>query len=195
MNMRLRLYYPSKPFSITQAWGIFNPAYTQFGFTRHNGIDFLLGTDKKLYAPCDGTVVKKGNNPAGSGIFLGLVSDVHEFEDGHFRVLIDFLHCEQILVSEGQKVKIGDILAIADNTGFSTGPHTHMQPRRIAYWNGEVGNSLALAFADKNDANGSFDPMPFFTGIHARDVPSLLSYLQALLVFLTKYLAGLPRTQ
>jgi len=33
-------------------------------------------------------------------------------------------------VAEGQAVKLGDVLAVGDKTGFSTGPHTRNQPRR-----------------------------------------------------------------
>lgn len=176
----LRLYYPAKPFRITQAWGIYNPAYQQFGFNRHNGIDFALGADKTLYAPCDGVIVRTGNQPTGGGIFLGLMTDVKQFNDGQFHVLIDLLHCEKFLVKEGDVVKIGQKLAIADNTGFSTGPHTHMQPRRVASWNGQVAERLQWTPADKNDANGSFDPMPHFIGIHAQDYRTLIHLYSAL---------------
>lgn len=179
--MRFSLAFPAKPFRLTQAWGIYNPAYEQFGFTRHNGVDVALGADKKLYAPCDGTIVRMGNQPTGGGIYLGLMTEKWDWPEGPFRVLLDFLHCERLLVTEGQQVKLGDVLAVADNTGFSTGQHTHIQPRRVSYWNGQVGELLAWTPLDHNDANNSFDPLPFFNGRYAQDWATL-AYLKQLLL-------------
>lgn len=173
--MKCELWYPAKPFRLTQGWGIYNPAYEQFGFSRHNGIDFALGADKTLYSPCAGKVVRTGNQPTGGGIFLGIMTDQMQFPDGSYRVLIDLLHCDRLLVEEGDMVQIGTPLAIADSTGFSTGPHTHMQPRRVLYWNGEIGDRLAWTPADKNDANNSFDPLPYFNGFYAKDHGIVLS--------------------
>lgn len=178
--MNLKLYYPAKPFQLNQAWGILNPIYQQFGFSRHNGIDIALGTDKKLYAPCDGQVVRIGNQPTGGGNFFGIMTDRYTFVDGEFRVLIDFLHCESILVKEGDVLKTGDFMAIADNTGFSTGPHTHIQPRRVKFWNLSSGANLTWTPQDINDENGSFDPMPYFTGYYAVNYNFLVSLLTRL---------------
>jgi len=161
---KLELFFPAKPYRITQVWGLYRPEiYSQFGFTRHNGEDIALGKDKKLYAPLDCEVVKIGNQPNGGGIFVGLMSNEYDFDDGKYRVVIDFLHCERILVNVGDKLKCGDLVAIADNTGFSTGPHTHCQYRR-ATWNG-----ITINYIDKNDANNSFDPYVFFNGLYAVD--------------------------
>jgi murein DD-endopeptidase MepM/ murein hydrolase activator NlpD len=63
--------------------------------------------------------------------------------------------------------KTSDVLAVQDNTGFSTGPHTHIQPRRVSY-DGKV-----LTFLDTNDAHGSFDPTQFFNKFYAVQAPAL----------------------
>ena len=67
--MKLELFYPAKPFAITQGWGIKNPSYEQFGFSHHNGVDFILGKDKKLHAPCDLVVTDVGYN-SGAGNYI-----------------------------------------------------------------------------------------------------------------------------
>lgn len=186
---KLSLYYPAKPYRLNQAWGIKNPAYEQFGFSEHNGIDIALGDDKRLYAPCNGTVVRIGNQPQGGGIFFGIMTDYYDWNDGKYRVLIDFLHCEQLLVHEGQVLQTGDLMAIADNTGFSTGPHTHIQPRRVKWWNGLFGDAISWETLDVNEANNSFDPIPYFNGFAAKDY-ALVSTLQKLIA-LYKQLAGI----
>lgn len=175
--MKARFYYPVKPYQITQKWGISRPeVYSQFGFTQHNGEDVALGADKLVRAPFDGTVVRKGYQPLGGGIFVGIISEPMVFNDGiEARVLLDALHMEAIHVPEGQIVRTGDVLGIADNTGFSTGPHTHLQFRRVQ-WDGAV-----ITFVDKNQANDSFDPTPYWTGIYAADYGSLVSSYQTLL--------------
>lgn len=171
--MQFSLYYPAQPYTLNQAWGVYAPqVYSQFGFTRHNGNDIALGADKELRAPFDYTVVRTGNQPEGGGIFFGIMSDVYDWPDGKYRVLLDMLHCEKLLCTEGQVGKAGDLLAIADNTGFSTGPHTHLQARRVLSWNGKAGTDLAWTQADHNDANGSFDLVPHWNGRYAPTSPA-----------------------
>ncbi|TQF41158.1 hypothetical protein UNPF46_08540 [Bradyrhizobium sp. UNPF46] len=196
-----RFYWPIKPLRANQLWGVLNPTvYSQFGFTRHNGIDMALAPDKTISAPVDATVVRKGFQPNGGGIFVGLISEpidfpaftnttpdgaVVSFAPGTYRILVDFLHCESITVNEGDKVKAGDLIAIGDNTGFSTGPHCHTQWRRVT-WDGKVINTF-----DKNDANNSFDPTQFFIGIYAADLPSLINTLRQQVAALTLRVAQL----
>ena len=187
--MKAIFYWPAKPYIVNQAWGISNPIYKQFGFSRHNGIDIRLGTDSKLYAPCKGTIVRTGYQPEGGGNFFGLISEPMEFEDGTYRTLIDFLHCESISVIEGQVVDIGDLLAVADNTGFSTGHHTHLQPRRASFWNGLSGNDLIWDEADKNDANNSYDISKYWGKCYAQDYYKLVGYLQTIIILLSRLLA------
>lgn len=177
-------YYPIKPHILNQGWGTYDPKdYEQFGFTRHNGLDHKLAIDNKIYAPCNGTVVRKGFQPNGGGIFMGMITNEFNFpafdcktpEDItesfpalKAKVLIDFLHLELITVNEGDMVVRGQLIAIGDNTGFSTGPHCHTQWRRVT-WDGKVINTL-----DVNDANNSFDPTQFFNGKYAADYYAFL---------------------
>jgi murein DD-endopeptidase MepM/ murein hydrolase activator NlpD len=171
--------HPIEPYIVNQAWGVYDPAdYSQFGFTRHNGVDLRLAADKLIRAPFDGTVVRvatKENGlwqPNGGGVFDGIVSDPYdfpaftnttpdgvavEFTAGKYSVLCDLLHLESISVKEGDRVKAGDVVAVGDNTGFSTGPHCHTQWRRVEWYGGT--NYLLV---DNNEANDSFDPTQFF---------------------------------
>lgn len=177
--MKPQFQHPIEPFALTQGWGTYDPKdYSQFGFTRHNGLDMVLSPNKHIVAPCDGTVVRvatKENGlwqPNGGGVFVGIVSEpmdfpaftnttpdnvAIQFAAGTYRTLVDLLHLENILVSEGDEVKAGQLVAIGDNTGFTTGPHCHSQWRRIT-WNGGTNYTTV----DVNDANDSFDPTQFF---------------------------------
>src|SRR3569623_1270180 len=79
-------------------------------------------------------------------------------------VRIWLCHAEKVLVSAGYEPALGELLMIADNTGFSTGPHTHLGMYRL---------NDNMQKLDTNKATGSFDPELFFTGQYAIDQASL----------------------
>lgn len=186
-TMKFTLHYPAKPYKLNQAWGIYSVIYKQFGFSLHNGLDIALGHDKKIRAPIDGQVVKVGYQPNGGGVFFGLISkEFYEFGDGKVcQVLLDFLHLEKTLCVEGKDYEAGDVLAIADNTGFSSGMHTHIQARRVS-WDG-----ISIQTIDQNQANNSFDLVPYFTGEYAEDIGNLkqqITLYQKIVVLLKQLL-------
>ncbi len=200
--MRFAFPFPVKPWRVTQAHGILNPAYQRFGFSFHNGTDVAPGEDKLIVSPFPGTVIRAATKetgqwqPNGGGIFISVISDrEYDFDDGlKAHVLADFLHCEKLILENGEKVLLGTVLAVADNTGFSTGPHTHIQLRRCRVVPGGDylidGKKWHLENVDQNDANGSFDPTPYFTNTYAKD-DLLTSYVKTtgldwLLRFFTK---------
>ncbi len=176
---RLQLYYPVRPHAVNRPWGYEDPVYEQFGFTQHNGVDLDLVPGQKIHAPIGGSVVNAGDQPEGSGIFVSIISDdQYLFDDGiSAYVLIEFFHCEKILVNIGDGVTIGQLIARGDTTGRATGPHTHMQPRRVtmtkvpdastphAYRIHDA--SCVLADLDTNDANNTFDPEPYWNQRYA----------------------------
>lgn len=156
--MNLTLGFPAKPYKVNQKWGVPNPVYAQFGFTQHNGVDVAPGDYKMVYSELpSGTVYKIGWQPTGGGLYLSILSDeAYDFPDGKkCHVLIDYLHLESIKAQVGTSVKVGDHIATADNTGFSTGPHTHIQYRRVDKVTGGLND------VDQNEAHNSFDPEPY----------------------------------
>lgn len=164
--MKLELYYEVKPYIKTQDWGVRRPEiYKQFGFENHNGIDVRLGADKMVRAPFPLIIYKTGWQPQGGGLYLKTVSqDEYEFPDGvRCHVMADYLHLENFKTYAGQKHNIGDVLAVADNTGFSTGPHTHIAYTRVRK------TPSGFFDVDSNPAKNTFDPTPFYTGEYAYD--------------------------
>jgi murein DD-endopeptidase MepM/ murein hydrolase activator NlpD len=185
---KLTLPFEVKPFVINQEYGVYRPdIYKQFGFTCHNGIDVRLGNRKEVRAPFDFVVTQVLWQPNGGGHVVGIMSlDEFKHPDGdRANVQIDFMHLERVLLKAGDRGVVGDLVAIADNTGFSTGPHTHIrykwQRRRGSRW----------VDVDKNDAQNSFDPKPYRTGDFAEDF-AVLSLLQQVLALLLK-LRGTPK--
>lgn len=194
----MKLDYIAFPYKVNQAWGISNPLYEKYGFARHNGEDIALGNDRTIYAPFDCVVVDVFNQ-AGGGNVVSVMSlesfDFNEwteivktngnltpilFKAGRCRVLLDFLHLDHWLVSKGDILKVGDKLAIADNTGESTGPHTHIQARRV------TGNEDNWQEYDKNDAHNTFNHARFYSGQYAAftGISRVLISMQKLLLIL-----------
>lgn len=188
----LKLWYPYKRYFVTQGWGNPNSAYEQFGFKLHNGIDAIATTNSNdpdhttwpLYCPAENMVVQSIQNyPNGGGNMLFLMSKdkVRMFEQECY-VWMVFMHCKKILVPIGYQPALGELVAIADNTGFSTGPHTHFGIYRVGY------DGVNITYIDKNDAENSFDPSLFWTGGYAIDQATLGTLIKSNLRYYSSFL-------
>lgn len=163
--MKASFYYPAQPYVITQAWGVYAPElYEKFGYSRHNGQDCAHGYNSRLRAPFDYSFYRNLWQPNGGGNVLSIISkEQYDSPDGKpAYVCLDFMHLAKVLKTSGEGMT-GDLVAIAGNTGFSTGPHTHLQFRWVRRKNNR------WVDVEKNDANNSFDPQPFWNGLFAVD--------------------------
>lgn len=165
--MILKLTYPAKPYLLTQAFGIYNPAYLQFGFDHHNGIDFRVDTDGKVVSMCDGVVTDAGfNSGAGNYVrYRTLEPVVTETATQYVEFMV--MHASKLLVKKGDLVKIGTPLMVADNTGFSTGPHTHISAYFV-----DINTGFKMPIGDKN-SDYCFDFSKYYTGDYADDIFTL----------------------
>lgn len=182
--MKLSLYIPAKPYKITQGFGILNPSYEQFGFSKHNGVDFQIDTDGIVNAMCDGVIYEVGYN-AGAGNFVRYKTNVSvEAEGKSGYVAFMYMHAKVQLVKVGDKILAGDELIVADNTGFSTGPHTHIS----AYFIDNITNTK-LPLDPTTDH--CFDFSKYYNGKYAPDIKEgLLAQLAVLKKKLADWLAG-----
>lgn len=180
--MQLKLPYEIKPYVVSQRWGEKPldangiPVYRRFGFDLHNGVDMLPGFGKEIHAPFDYEVVWTLWQPSGGGNVLGILSqEQYDGPDGNWAyVLMDFLHLEKFVQFPGgigYKGKAGDLLAYTDNTGFSTGPHTHIQYRWVRK---DKTAKNGLRDVETNEAHDSFDPEPYRDGTFALDMKQVL---------------------
>lgn len=87
----------------------------------HTGIDLGAPKGTPIRAALDGTVQFARYQTSGYGYHLAVD------HGGGFVTL--YGHCSKILVTEGQKVKAGDIIAEVGSTGRSTGNHLHFEVR------------------------------------------------------------------
>lgn len=87
-------------------------------FKPHRGIDFACGTGDPIHSLTDGVVVKITDasiTSLGNGVFIRTAQG-YQFIYGH---------ASKILVSLGEKIHKGDVIAKCGSTGHSTGSHLH----------------------------------------------------------------------
>jgi murein DD-endopeptidase MepM/ murein hydrolase activator NlpD len=86
----------------------------------HPGVDIQCKVGTAVYATADG-VVDKAERSGGYGNMV-------EIDHGR-GIQTRYGHLSQILVTAGQKIKRGQLIALSGSTGRSTGPHLHYEVR------------------------------------------------------------------
>lgn len=101
----------------------------------HSGIDISMSGayGKNIVATRAGTVILSSlESESGTGYGNYIIID---HGDGYTSL---YGHCSELLVSTGQRVSRGQIIARVGSTGWSTGPHLHFEVR----YNGETVDPL-----------------------------------------------------
>lgn len=101
----------------------------------HSGIDVSMSGayGKNIVATRAGTVILSSlESESGTGYGNYIIID---HGDGYTSL---YGHCSELLVSQGQRVSRGQIIAKVGSTGWSTGPHLHFEVR----YNGETVDPL-----------------------------------------------------
>ncbi|WP_264357422.1 peptidoglycan DD-metalloendopeptidase family protein [Pseudarthrobacter sp. MM222] len=96
--------------------------YGQGGYM-HTGIDFGAACGTPVYAPAAGTVFSAGwaNDGGGNNVKIS-----HGVVQGNSLTTI-FYHNSSVVVSRGQQVSQGQLIAYSGTTGNSTGCHSHFE--------------------------------------------------------------------
>lgn len=84
--------------------------------TFHKGVDIGAAYGAQIVASLAGTVVFAGYNSS-----AGNYVEIDHGNGYHTR----YLHCSKLLVSKGDKVLQGQVIALVGSTGVSTAPHLH----------------------------------------------------------------------
>jgi uncharacterized protein YgiM (DUF1202 family) len=122
MTEKFKLYWPVDSHRVNQFFGENPQFYQKFGLDGHEGLDLRAPTGANIYAAAEGLVYFAGhpeNHPYGL-----LIRIKHEHEGEIYRTI--YAHLKEIFVKEGQKVRVGELIGLADNTGNSFGSHLHL---------------------------------------------------------------------
>lgn len=104
--------------SITAGFGYRKNPFTSRGSEFHKGIDFAASYSQTVVATGDGIVIFSGWN-AGYGRMV-IISH-------GYGLTTLYAHNSKLLVKQGDKVKKGQAISKAGNTGRSTGTHVHYE--------------------------------------------------------------------
>ena len=112
----------------TQSWGI---ATGENGYTFHNGIDIANDVGTPIRAAASGRVYKTSYSARG----LGKSIVIRHFPDGYpdeqgrggqMWVTV-YGHLSEVMVKQGDEVRIGQLIGKMGSTGNSTGSHLHFE--------------------------------------------------------------------
>ena len=147
---------PIEPFELTQGFGGNPEAYARFGLKGHNGWDLktklpdtpqgfrniLSSWRSQFYAQGN-----EGND--GFGLYFEVIVRLYN------TYKLTYAHCKSIEHFENKNE--GDVMAVSDNTGNSTGSHLHLTVKR-----GQLQNGKFVSDNYNNGYFGAINPQEFF---------------------------------
>lgn len=156
--MKLILQTPVVPLHINQIFGVDKTTYSRFGLAGHNGLDLRSYHGQPVYAAHNGVANYEIDNSGGHGVDI---LSTEKYDQGYARTRYWHLcdpkkepqYKSPIQGKKNVKVKAGDLIGYADNTGFSTGDHLHFGLK----WAEKNGTVLNYS----NGFKGAVDPKPF----------------------------------
>jgi murein DD-endopeptidase MepM/ murein hydrolase activator NlpD len=116
----------------------------------HLAIDYICAIGTKVRAMKSGTIIGQGKDSSGA---LFTYQRLRNGTD--FQVVALYYHLSKFLHPIGATVKKGDTVALSGNSGYSTGPHLHMELIRA-----KRGASISDIFR----TGLRLDPQPFIDG-------------------------------
>jgi len=117
------LKWPLDKVRITQYFG--NTAFAKKGAysgSGHNGIDLAAQIGTPVKAALSGTVIGTSNTDAVRGCYSFGKWVMVKHNNGLSTM---YAHLSQVVVSQGQSVGTGSVIAYSGETGYATGPHLH----------------------------------------------------------------------
>ena len=132
-SIQIRIYQLSA--ALPSLWPASGEVSSPFGL-RWGGSDFHPGIDiandygTPIVAAASGTVTAAGWNSGGYGNMVDI--------DHGNGIWTRYGHAEAVVVTVGETVQKGQLIAYMGSTGFSTGPHVHYE----VHANGELVNPI-----------------------------------------------------
>ena len=109
---------------------------------------------EKLYAPMEGTIIKTENKIDDNTPFIGTypynTGNTVVIKNDNYYFLLGHLKKRSIIVSNGNRVKAGELIGQIGNSGYSERPHLHMQLIKSNSENYWLGQGLCIRYKVRN---------------------------------------------
>lgn len=157
----------------------------------HSGIDIIGAHRTPICAAHDGYISTiKTDRVSLGGLIIWVTSPVLDLGSGNSCVTTAYGHLDEIIVSQGQNVRKGDVIGYMGNTGFvvsggvpywgnapaGKGTHLHFGLYEFTVTNG------VLSPRWNNVMQNSTDPLPYLTG----DLSGLIGILKQMVAYIAK---------
>ena len=147
---------PIEPFELTQGFGVNPDLYKRFGLKGHNGWDLKTKFNdtpkgfRYILSSWKSTLYIQGNQGNdGYGKYFDVIVSLNN------TYKLTYAHCLTIYPFSIKQE--GEVIAISDNTGNSTGSHLHLTVKR-----GKLTNGKFVSDNNNNDYFGAINPQEFF---------------------------------
>ena len=131
----------------------FTGGYKTASRPTHEGIDYAAPKGTPLVAIADGVVKSTKSNGIDYGKPLSQLNRAVALKQSNYVILVSgefeirYFHLHTVAVRGNQKVKAGDTIGTLGNTGYSSGPHLHLEIKK----NGKLINpSTIVDFSNFN---------------------------------------------
>jgi murein DD-endopeptidase MepM/ murein hydrolase activator NlpD len=151
---KFSLRWPVDSHRVNQYFGENPNTYKPFGLPGHEGLDLYAPSGANIYAAADGEVyqvARPKGHPYGLQIRIK-----HEFDGKVYHTI--YAHLAETVVKNGDRVKAGELIGRADNTGNSFGSHLHLTLK--------VEGEKTKGYPD-----GIVDPWPYLKDADVRPSP------------------------
>lgn len=142
-----------------------------YGRPYHPGTDFGTPVGTKIKSVSSGKIRASGNTDAYPGCVAWGKWILIDHDNGLSSL---YAHLSSILVSNGQSVASGEVIALSGNTGYSTGPHLHLTVYATqgvevgkygTYKPGGAGCAATEASGPFADLDAYLDPMSYLPSL------------------------------
>ena len=184
----LELFLPLRSAIITQPFGVNKEYYQANGINieGHNGIDLYALDSIPIYSATAGVVTASAIDR-----FFGEYIEITTEEEYNFqhhgnkrgRAKTVYVHFKKgsRVPKAGDKVEVGAMLGLADNTGLSTGTHLHFGLKRVT----QTDDPLSPITQDQtNGYIGAIDPLPYLSKFPAQGANGIKANLEKQVVIL-----------
>ena len=126
--MAFDVLWPTQYAKITQRFGENPSVYNKFGLPGHEGIDVQAPEGSEVYAVADGFVSDVRLDGFSDPMLKPYGNQIRIKHDGGYETI--YAHLSQVMVTRGQFVIAKQLIALAGNTGHSSGAHLHLSVKK-----------------------------------------------------------------